>query len=597
MFCTRLHGKSRIMSDKHIYILEAKDAEIRSFSGRSRQDAINDLQVGEELSWQLNINEGRYNICVEQASGKPEEISKYEISINGQFFNCASILTRDWRLYKSHSIGVLDLPQKGSYTLKLRPLSFVISFINIKRLRLIPIDQEPDFEVESIRVDSIPENLTAERFPLWSHHYVETNMKSPTIIVSPKSTYQRIEGIGGFFSEMGADALFSLDGPEQEKILQSLFGDEGAGFSYCGFPVGASDFAFGAYSLNDNEDDYEMSRFSLERDEDLLMPFIQRAQKVRPDLKFHSRPWGAPYWMKDTGDMTRGSLRRDSNIYKAYALYLCKFLQEYRKRGINVARLLVQNEPDEANGYPGTIWQADEYAEFVADYLVPQVRELGINSEIWAGSFHEVWKLSGHWAASFEKMRDCVDGFGFQYTLSEYVADFRMKYPDKKIMHTESACFEGNNSMQEAFGLYEDIITYFNLGADIYTYWNMILPTMRESYKGNRQNSLIKIDKSSNTVTYNPDYQIMKLFSGNIMPGSFRIEAFSFGKSVLAIKNPLGNLVLFVDNPHEKEVEANLEIENGVYNIRLPGRSLNAVKINYRGARCKELPARSSRLS
>jgi glucosylceramidase len=48
-------------------------------------------------------------------------------------------------------------------------------------------------------------------------------------------------------------------------------------------PIGANDYALEWYRLDETEDDYAMSDFSVARDERILIPYIKAAMAIRPN--------------------------------------------------------------------------------------------------------------------------------------------------------------------------------------------------------------------------------------------------------------------------------------------------------------------------
>ena len=77
------------------------------------------------------------------------------------------------------------------------------------------------------------------------------------------------------------------------------------GLVYNRVPVGANDYADGWYShdeMPDGEQDLTMQHFSVSRDEQRLIPYIQQAQKYM-DLgsakqQLFASAWSPPMWMK-----------------------------------------------------------------------------------------------------------------------------------------------------------------------------------------------------------------------------------------------------------------------------------------------------------
>ena len=118
--------------------------------------------------------------------------------------------------------------------------------------------------------------------------------QTPNLIVTTDE-HQTWLGFGGCFNELEWQALSVLDLNRREEVLQNLFqpGYE-CQFNFCRVPIGASDYAESWYSLNETADDFEMKSFSIERDQENLLPFIKSAQRFYPDLKLFASPWSPP---------------------------------------------------------------------------------------------------------------------------------------------------------------------------------------------------------------------------------------------------------------------------------------------------------------
>ncbi len=74
--------------------------------------------------------------------------------------------------------------------------------------------------------------------------------------------------------------------------------------------------------------------------------------------------------MKTNGSLIGGRLIDERSIYRAYARYFVKFVQAYRKAGVPVHAVTLQNEPQNRNpsGYPGAdlpAWQEEKVAAAV----------------------------------------------------------------------------------------------------------------------------------------------------------------------------------------------------------------------------------------
>ncbi len=236
--------------------------------------------------------------------------------------------------------------------------------------------------------------------------------------IDPGRTYQTIDGFGGCFNELGWIALGKASAADRHKALSALFGDDGCAFTLARLPIGSSDFALDAYSLDDTAGDFELKDFSIQRDRKHLIPFVKAAMAVRPKLQCWGSPWSPPAWMKDNNHYSKGSLKWESAVLQAYAKYFVRWLEAYRAEGIDIYALTPQNEPNIASPYPTCLWTGPQLREFIADYLGPTLRERKANVEVWLGlngdppnNGHEqcadVRALEQDW--KFRRVLSCVD--------------------------------------------------------------------------------------------------------------------------------------------------------------------------------------------
>ena len=91
---------------------------------------------------------------------------------------------------------------------------------------------------------------------------------------------QTIDGWGGCFNELGWQALNLLPFKERDNVIKQLFDpNEGLKYNLCRMPIGANDYSFNWYSLNETDGDFVMKNFNIERDKTILIPYIKAALK------------------------------------------------------------------------------------------------------------------------------------------------------------------------------------------------------------------------------------------------------------------------------------------------------------------------------
>ena len=394
--------------------------------------------------------------------------------------------------------------------------------------------------------------------------------------------HSNLSGIGGAFNEQGGEAFMSLPEASRKALAEALFNPAtGSGFSLCRTAVGSSDFGLSAYSYSETPEDYNMEHFSVERDTKSVIPFILAAQAENPDLVMFASPWSPPGWMKVSGKMDGGKaspetniLRATPEIYQAYALYFSKYIQAYAQNGINIHRLVVQNETDMNPPYPGCDMKPEEMANLISNYIQPQFAKDGINTEVWAGSFRG--KRSD--AQNFMKLENANDavGLGLQYCPQFVLKELRENYPDLKMMHTEGRCENGNNSMVQARKRFGEMASWINMGCENYCFWNMVLNETSTSGWDWKQNSLVNIDRNTGKVTYNPDYAPVSLLSRYIRPGDQALKVETKKGAALAIRNS-ERLVVFLQNNAKAPATRYIQIEGKTYSAEVPAQSLCAL--------------------
>jgi glucosylceramidase len=412
---------------------------------------------------------------------------------------------------------------------------------------------------------------------------VSTSIKEK-IIIFPQINYQTISGIGGCFNENGGEALLSLPKEKQQEILRNLFDEKsGCGFNFCRTAIGASDFGLDAYSYSEAASDYTQSKFSIDRDKKYVLPYIKSALAVNPNMKLFASPWSPPAWLKVSGKMVGirpdNTLKDSAKIYKAYALYLAKYIQSYEKEGVTISRLNPQNETDMNSTYPSCVMTTKEMSNLVLNYLIPEFKRSKVKTEIWAGTYRTYGKLEAVELFADAKFRNSVSGVGLQYTKPIHLNDFRALFPNVKMMHTEGKCYNGDNSMKQAQARWTEVSDYLNGGVENYAYWNMILNETGKSAWNWKQNGLINIDRSKGTVTYNPDYAVMYLVSKFIRLGDVRVAHFTTGESTSVVtKNAKGNYTLVLQNDAETDKIVSVQMgERKIQFVKIPALALAAV--------------------
>lgn len=391
---------------------------------------------------------------------------------------------------------------------------------------------------------------------------------SPDLQLDGQS-YQAIRGFGGCFNELGWLALQTVSDDERKQIIQELFDPEQMNFTFNRAPVGANDFADHWYSYDEVEGDYELNHFSVERDEQVLIPYIHAAQQWQPQMKLFASPWSPPTWMKRPKAYNYGRLIMTDENLKAYAQYFVKYVQAYAEHGITVHQLHVQNEVFADQKFPSALWDAESLKRFIRDYLGPAFEQAGLDTDIWLGTLNgpEDMAFTGGYGMKLdnynryvdeilfdESARHFIKGISYQWAGRACIQRTHESWPEIELIQSESECGNGENSWEYAEYVFHLINHYFRNGATAYTYWNMILDD-QDSTWGWWQNSLFTITADTHEVRRNPEYYVMRHFSQYVKPGAVVLgTAGHFNAMGIAFRNPDGSVAVVVQNALEHEM-------------------------------------------
>jgi glucosylceramidase len=414
------------------------------------------------------------------------------------------------------------------------------------------------------------------------YHVLELNGQS----------YQTMEGFGGCFNELGYIALNKILKEKREEVLRSLFGIEECNFTYCRLPIGANDYSESWYSLNETKGDYEMKEFSIERDKEYLIPYIQDAEKYSGKLNLFASPWSPPTWMKSPPVYNFGTLIWEGKNLKAYALYFKRYIEEYEKEGIKINQIHIQNEPIADQKFPSCVWSGKELRDFVKIYIGPLFEKSKMDTEIWLGTLNSPYDDYGdsNWqfgqynnfantVLSDKDAKKYISGVGYQWGGKHALLQTKVAYPEIKLIQTESECGNGKNSFEYAEYVFNLMWTYLINGACAYTYWNMVLEEGGCSTWGWKQNSLVTVTDDKE-IKYNPEYYLMRHFSKYVKQGAvMKGLKGDYAGNALAFENPDGSIVLEILNPFDEMQEITFHIKGINYNFNMKAHSFNTLII------------------
>lgn len=363
------------------------------------------------------------------------------------------------------------------------------------------------------------------------------------IVVDPARSYQTMEGFGFALTGGSAEHLIKMSPAARHEILQEMFDPvNGMGFSYIRLTLGASDLNSFVFSYDDmpaGKEDFKLKNFSLAQDLKDVVPVMYEILGINPNITIMSSPWSAPVWMKESGDVRGGRLRKD--CYRVYAEYFAKYVKAMAKEGIHIDAVTIQNEPLNSRNTPSMPWDPADQIEFVKDHLGPVFEAEGIDTDIVV--FDHNCDRPDYALAIYNdpEAAKYVVGAGFHHyrgdlSAMSYVYEAR---PDKKIYFTEQMTTErpGSDKIAISSPVKRLIIGITRNWSSNVILWNLAADPLNDPHTDNGGCSMCQgaITIDGDKVTRNIAYYVIAHASKLVPPGSKRIFSTAPGERVISI--------------------------------------------------------------
>ena len=398
-----------------------------------------------------------------------------------------------------------------------------------------------------------------------------THNTYPNIEIDDTEIYQTIEGFG--FTLTGGSALHihNMSSSNRSDLLNELFqwSGENIGVSYLRISIGASDLDVAPFSYNDlpsGETDVEMTKFSIEKEKQHLIPVLKAILDINPNIKIMGSPWSPPTWMKTNQNSKGGSLKPE--YYPAYAKYFVKYVEAMATEGITIDAITIQNEPLHPGNNPSLLMEAADQAVFVKNHLGPSFENAGINTKIIIYD-HNADRTD--YPISILDDPDAnkyIDGSAFHLYGGSInaLSNVHMKHPDKNLYFTEQ--WVGANS---EFGdnlkwhTRELIVGATRNWCKTVLEWNLAANSNLEPHTdGGCTECLGALTIDGNTVKRNVAYYIIAHASKFVRPGSQRLSSnYSSELPNVAFKTPSGDIVVIVLNNTKFDKSFNIKTQGG----------------------------------
>lgn len=417
---------------------------------------------------------------------------------------------------------------------------------------------------------------------------IELDEEAPVIAIDANQEYQEIDGFGYTLTGGSAEHIHGMSSEARKALLKELFGkgENDISVSYLRLSVAASDLdaePFSYAEIPDGETDPELKSFSLERDQEHLIPVLKEILVINPDIKLMASPWSPPKWMKDNNDTRGGSLLPE--FYDTYAQYLVKYIEGMKVEGIRIDALTVQNEPLHPGNNPSLLMLAEQQAEFVGKHLGPAFESAGIDTKIIVYDHNADRPDYPITVLDDAEARKYIDGSAFHLYGGEIEAlsEVHEAHPDKNLYFTEQwVGAPGNFTEDMSWHTRELIIGATRNWCKTVLEWNLSSNPELQPHtdRGGCNQCLGAVTIDGDEVTRNPAYYVIAHASKYVVPGSVRVKS-NVPENLpnVAFKTPEGKIILIVANETIEQERVTLDLDGKKTTIRIPVRSVATISI------------------
>lgn len=460
-----------------------------------------------------------------------------------------------------------------------------------------------------------------------------------TFRLDSRRPMQKIIGFGGALSDSSCRNIKSLSPSMARSLMEDYFGPRGLRYNIARLTMGSSDFSTTPYTNNDKPssgddslkdddwryhreqmsaprafddgDDVDMNHFHLtEEDYEYKIPIARQAIATsHQTIKFYSSLWSPPIWMKNNSHIVHGWLKGDiyGPYYKALADLIVKWLEAYRKQGIEFWATTGLNEP--VTGIKPFIFHnslgitREDYVTFIKLYLGPMLRQRGFN-KIKLIALDDNKGYAPQLANAILKDKEAskfVSGIGVHWYMNDEYENLNFlakDYPDKFILSTEASngylpfqvhTLPGDWDRGVAY-MY-DIIKLMHKNVAGWVDWNMALDLYGgPSWAKNNLDSPIIVNAERDEYYKSPMFYAIGHFSRFIEPDSYRLDhriayaKYDYPLEAAAFMTPKERIVIVVLNANRHRVPFRIIVDRKVVRVlNLREDSFSTIIFNWKG--------------
>lgn len=395
------------------------------------------------------------------------------------------------------------------------------------------------------------------------------------------------QGLGGAITEATAYNYAKLSPDKKRRLIEVYYGKSGLGYCWGRLSIGSNDFCLKPYEYSRKTD---LTDFSIEHDEKWVIPMLRDILKKK-EVCFVASPWSPPKYMKLRLDRYNFSVLKPW-CYEAFASYLRMWLEAYRKHGVKINYITLQNEPRARQIWESCVYSYGAQRKMAYKYLADALKDSDTQILLWDHNKSKLSKVadklfSGKYVTKYG-CNDKVAGLCFHWYDGVFPGEMwevRQKYPEILMLSSEMSCgfspYDKEAWKNDAKLYCRELFADVNAGVSVFIDWNMLLDFQGgPSYCKNYLKSPVILNEKGDDFILTPIYAVLKKFAELFPVGSKVVRLEYASDNIVAVGRKVGaHYEVAIANVSLKEQEIEIRLGDKVKRSVIKESEITSIKI------------------
>lgn len=423
-------------------------------------------------------------------------------------------------------------------------------------------------------------SLTAPRGNPLSWLPDTSGAENEVITIYPEQIRETWDGFGAALTCAAGSVYAQMSEDQRHQMMEMYFSPEQMGYNRVRIHLDSCDFCPEMYEADGDLYDNALEKFDFSRTESMILPMLQDAEQAAGQkLRLMLSPWSPPSYMKTNGQRCHGGSLKPA-FYGRWAEYLCRYIEEFQKRGYFVERLSLQNEPKAVQAWDSCVYTPEQEKLFLQVMHRALTRHGLQDVEVFIWDHNKERAFERACAVLDRHTRPLAAGVACHWYSGDHFENLdlvRQAYPEMKLIISES-CIEYNKfdksaDTANAVRLAHEILGDINHGVCAFYDWNLLLDQNGgPNHVGNYCHAPFLFDTEAKVLQPQMILDYFSFCARAFRPGSVRLvcSRYTDACDAAACRRPDGRLAVVLLNHTGQELPVHLRLNGQVAGLVLP---------------------------